>query len=332
MKPLITFFSSKSYDIKFFSESPLAHNFRFQFISSRLDSMSAAGVEKGSAICAFANDELNEKTLLQLKKRDVEFILLRSAGFNHVDIKVANSLGLKVARVPAYSPHSVAEHTVALMLGLNRKIHRAYNRVREGNFALEGLMGFDFYGKTLAIIGTGKIGECLARIALGLGMKVLAYDPKPNKELLSLGVQFEELESLWKQADVISLHCPLTQSTRHLINQDSLSKIKHGVMLINTGRGALVDTSAAIVALKEGKLGSLGLDVYEEEENLFFTDHSGDIIQDDVFSRLMTFPNVLMTGHQAFFTKEAMTNIVQTTLENATNLFSNNECSNLVVV
>jgi D-lactate dehydrogenase len=232
----------------------------------------------------------------------------------------ADRLGMDVVRVPAYSPHAVAEHAVALMLTLNRKIHRAYNRTREGNFSLDGLMGFDLYGLTAGLIGTGKIGICVARILQGFGMEVVAHDPAPGPEGKALGIRFLTMEELLPQADILSLHCPLTPETRHLIDAEAVSLMKPGVMLVNTSRGAVVDTRALIAGLKTGKIGSVGLDVYEEEENLFFRDLSDRVIQDDVFARLQTFPNVVVTGHQAFFTREAMQAIALTTLRNLDSL------------
>lgn len=241
---------------------------------------------------------------------------MRCAGFNHVDLIAARDLRLTVARVPAYSPHAVAEHTVALMLSLNRKIHRAYARVREGNFALEGLLGFDLNGRTVGIIGTGKIGAVVARIMNGFGCRLLAYDPSPDEACRGLGVRYTSLTDLYEQSHIITLHCPLTPETHHLIDATALDRMRSGVMLINTGRGALIDTQAVIAALKSGKIGALGLDVYEEEADLFFEDLSNRVIQDDLFSRLLTFPNVLITGHQGFFTQEAMARIAETTLDN----------------
>ncbi len=267
-------------------------------------------------ICAFANDRLNEETLKILKAEGVQLIALRSAGFNHVDLAAAGALGLKVVRVPAYSPYAVAEHAVALLLALNRKICRANSRVRELNFSLEGLVGFDVHAKTVGIIGTGRIGSAMARIIRGFGSTVLAFDPEPNPELTSIGVKYTSLADLYHDADIISLHVPLTKSTRHMIDEKALEKMKSGVFLINTGRGALIDTKALIASLKSGHIGAAGLDVYEEEENVFFQDLSDQVLQDDILARLMTFPNVLITSHQAFLTQEALANIAETTLQN----------------
>ena len=243
-------------------------------------------------------------------------IALRSAGYNHVDLAAAHALGLAVVRVPAYSPHAVAEHGVGLVLALCRHLHRAYNRTREGDFSLHGLTGFDLHGRTVGVIGSGQIGEVFARIMSGFGCHILAYDPYPNLAIEALGGRFVELDELLAQSDIISLHCPLNEATQHLINARSLARMKRGAMLINTGRGALVDTPALIEALKSGQLGYLGLDVYEEEADIFFADRSDQPLQDDVLARLLTFPNVIITAHQAFLTREALAGIAQTTLSN----------------
>ncbi len=263
-------------------------------------------------------DHLDAPTLELLAQMNVHVIALRSAGFNHVDLRRAGELGLVVARVPAYSPHAVAEHAVALVLALDRKLPRAYARVRDGNFALDGLCGFDVHGRTVGIIGTGKIGAVFARIMSGFGCRILAVDRQQNGDCVALGVEYVELPKLFAEADIISLHAPLTPETRHLIDKNAIHRMKRGVMIINTGRGALVDTQAVIDGLKAGHIGFLGLDVYEEEEELFFEDRSGQIIQDDVFIRLLSFPNVIVTAHQAFFTEEALGNIAVTTLSNLT--------------
>jgi D-lactate dehydrogenase len=246
----------------------------------------------------------------------VRLLALRSAGFNHVDLQAAQRLGLAVGRVPAYSPEAVAEHAVALILTLNRNIHRAYNRVREGNFSLDGLLGFDLHGRSVGIIGTGQIGTAFARIMRGFGCRLLAHDPQENAECVALGVAYRPLDALLADSDIVSLHCPLIPATRHLLDGERLARMKHGAMLINTSRGAILDTAAVIRALKSGQLGHLALDVYEEEEKLFFEDLSGTVIADDVFARLLTFPNVLITGHQGFFTEQAMRAIAETTLAN----------------
>jgi D-lactate dehydrogenase len=281
------------------------------------------------AICVFVNDHLDASVLDHLQACGVRFIALRCAGFNQVDISHADRLGMPVARVPAYSPHAVAEHAFALLLAINRKIHKAYNRVRENNFALEGLLGFDLHGKTLGIVGTGKIGSCVARIAHGFGMNILLHDPFPSKECAALG-RYVPLDTLLSQSRIVSLHCPLNDATRYLIRRESLALMQAKSILINTSRGALIDTQAVIQALKSGHLGALAIDVYEEEADLFFADHSGDVLQDDIFSRLLTFPNVLITGHQAFFTEDALQEIARVTVANLASLLAGRPCENAV--
>jgi D-lactate dehydrogenase len=312
----IAFFSTKPYEKAFFDAANTGGAHVFTYFDAALSEVTAPLAAGHDAICAFVNDKLDAPVLEILKQSGVRFIALRSAGFNHVDLAAAERLGIPVARVPAYSPYAVAEHTVALILDLNRKIHRAHSRVREGNFALDGLMGFDLHGKTAGLVGTGTIGVCTARILAGFGMRLLAYDPVSNPEMEKLGASYVPLETLFAESDVITLHCPLTPETRHLIDAPALAKMKDGVMLINTSRGAVIDTPAVLDGLKSGKIGYLGLDVYEEEGDLFFRDLSGQVLQDDVFARLTTFPNVLITGHQAFFTREAMQGIAATTLGN----------------
>lgn len=314
----IAFFSAHRFDRPFFDEANRAHGHDLRYFESRLTTDTAALASQFPAVCAFVNDHLDAAVLDTLAAGGTRMIALRSAGFNNVDIARARELGLTVARVPAYSPYAVAEHSVALMLSLNRKTHRAYHRVREGNFALDGLLGFDLHGRVAGIIGTGKIGTCVARILHGFGCRLLACDPVPNDECLALGVRYVTLDEMWPQADVITLHSPLTPATRHMIDAAALARMKNGVMIINTGRGALIDTRAAIDGLKSGRIGYLGLDVYEEEEALFFEDRSSDVLQDDVFARLLTFPNVIVTAHQAFFTREALQAIAETTLDNVT--------------
>jgi D-lactate dehydrogenase len=267
---------------------------------------------------------MNAAVIATLESLGVRLIALRCAGYNNVDLSAAKKHGITVVRVPAYSPYAVAEHTIALMLALNRKLHRAYNRVREGNLALDGLVGFDMHGKTVGVIGTGQIGTVVAQILTGFGCPTLAFDPFPNATCGSLGVRYVELNQLFAESDIITVHCPLTPENKHLINGQALEKMKNGVMLINTSRGALLDTVAIIEGLKSGKIGYLGLDVYEEEEEIFFEDRSGSILSDDVFARLLTFPNVIITGHQAFFTREALLNIAATTIDNITK-FENNQ-------
>lgn len=314
----VAVFSEKSYDRTYLTEANANGRHELTFFQPHLDASTIALAAGFPAVCVFVNDSLDAAVLRELAANGTRLIALRCAGFNNVDLDAARKLGLTVARVPAYSPHAVAEHTVGLILSLNRKIHRAFNRVREGNFALEGLLGFDLHGKTAGIVGTGKIGLCVTRILAGFGCRLLVHDPYHDPECERLGAKYVSLDELWEQSDIITLHCPLTPQTHHLINAESLSRMKDGVMLINTSRGGLVDTPAAIDALKSGKLGYLGLDVYEEEGDLFFEDLSHTMIQDDVFSRLLVFPNVLITGHQAFFTHEALRNIAETTIENIT--------------
>lgn len=313
----IAVFSAKSYDRRTLNARNTAGH-RLEFLEPRLSPETARLAEGAEAVCAFVNDDLGAPVVERLADGGVRLVSLRSAGFNHVDVAAAEAMGIAVARVPAYSPHAVAEHTVALMLSLNRKIHRAYNRVREGNFALEGLVGFDLHGKTVGIVGTGLIGTVLARILTGFGCRLVAHDPYPNDECVALGVEYVTMAELLPQSDVVSLQCPLTPQTHHLIDDAAIALLKPGAMLVNTSRGAVIDTPAVIRGLKSGRVGSLGLDVYEEESDLFFEDLSSRIIPDDVFARLLTFPNVLITGHQAFFTEEALTAIADVTLANVT--------------
>jgi D-lactate dehydrogenase len=313
----VAVFSTKAYDQKSLDAANAAHGHTLSYFEARLKPATAPLAAGCGAVCAFVNDVVNAEVLRTLAGGGTRLIALRSAGFNHVDLKEAASLGITVARVPAYSPFAVAEHAAALVLALNRNIHRAFNRVRENNFSLDGLLGFDLHGKTLGVIGTGQIGVVFVRIMSGFGMRILACDPFPNPQLGD-AARYVPLEELLAESDVISLHCPLTRDTHHLIDEAAIGRMKPGVMLINTSRGALVDTRAVINGLKSHKIGHLGLDVYEEEGNLFFEDFSGRVVQDDVFSRLLTFPNVLITGHQAFFTAEALRNIAETTLNNIT--------------
>jgi D-lactate dehydrogenase len=311
------------YSVKAFEEGPLAEanatrGHDLALLVPALTPESARLAERSEAACIFVNDNAGAEALEGLTAAGVRLLALRSAGFNHVDLAVADRLGITVLRVPAYSPHAVAEHTVALMLSLNRKLHRAYARVREQNFALDGLLGFDVHGKTVGVIGTGKVGEVVCRILSGFGCKLLAFDPQPSPECEALGARYVELAELYSASDIITLHCPLNPKTHHLIDGEALRQTKRGVMIINTSRGAVIDTRTAIAGLKSGQIGSLGLDVYEEEGDLFFRNLSDTIISDDVFVRLMTFPNVLITAHQAFFTREALAGIMETTIANIT--------------
>ena len=313
----IAVFSSKPYDERYLREANADHGHELTFLEPRLTAATAALANGHDAVCPFVNDVLDDAAVRSLGDLGVRLIALRSAGFNHVDLAAARAAGITVARVPAYSPHAVAEHALALLLALNRRIHRAHARVREGNFALDGLLGFDLHGKTVGVIGTGQIGAVFARIVHGLGCRVLALDPYPNPELDNIA-EYVGQDRLLTESHVVSLHCPLTPDTYHLIDAAAIARMKPGVTLINTSRGQLVDTRAVIEGLKEGRIGLLGLDVYEEEADLFFEDLSNRVIQDDVFSRLLTFPNVLITGHQGFFTEEALHAIAETTLGNAT--------------
>lgn len=312
----VVFFSSKNYDQQFFSQANTRYNFNLSYLEVPLNKNTAVLASGYDVVCVFVNDIVDQEVLQELANQGVRLVALRSAGYNHVDLKAAQALGIKVVRVPAYSPYSVAEHTLALILTLNRKTHRAFNRVREGNFALHGLMGFDLNGKTVGLIGLGKIGLVTAKILKGFGCTVLGYDVQKTAEMDELGIVFTDLEHLYEASDIISLHCPLTPDTYHLINADTIAKMKKGVMLINTSRGALVDTRAVIEALKQEHIGHLGVDVYEEEADLFFEDLSDRVIQDDVFMRLLSFNNVLITGHQAFFTSNALKSIAEITLQN----------------
>ena len=314
----VAVFSAKPYDVTFLTAANREQGHELQFLEARLLRDTATLADGFPAVCAFVNDHLDAEVLARLFAGGTRLVALRSAGFNNVDLPAAARLGLTVTRVPAYSPHAVAEHTMALILALNRKLHRAWARVREGNFALDGLLGFDLAGRTAGVVGTGKIGANVVRILAGFGCRVLAFDPVPDPGCLALGASYVSLAELLAVSDIVTLHCPLTPETRHVIDAAALAGMKPGAMLINTGRGALVDTPAVIEALKSGRLGHLGLDVYEEEGALFFEDRSWRVLQDDVFARLLTFPNVLVTGHQGFFTAEALTAIAETTLQAVT--------------
>ncbi|HTV24670.1 MAG TPA: 2-hydroxyacid dehydrogenase [Polyangiaceae bacterium] len=311
-------FSTQPYDRDSLSEANRHHGHELVFSEARLDTDTVQFASSFDAVVVFVNDALGRNVLESLRAGSTRLIALRCAGFNNVDVAAARELGLTLARVPAYSPHAVAEHAVGLILCLNRKYHRAYARVREANFSLVGLGGFDLQGRTVGVVGTGAIGLAFARIMLGFECRVLAYDPWPSPKGRELGLSYVSLNDLLRASDIVSLHCPLTPETHHLINASALAKMKRGVMLINTGRGALIDANAAIAALKSGQLGYFGIDVYEQEEKLFFRDMSEQIVQDDVFMRLLTFPNVLVTAHQGFFTREALANIADTTLANLT--------------
>ncbi len=313
----IAVFDTHRYDREALEMANRAYQFTFSFFDVRLREDTVALAQGHEAVCVFVNDQLTRPVLAALKEQGVRLIALRCAGFNNVDLKAAKEFGLPVVRVPEYSPYAVAEHAVALLLTLNRKIHKAHNRVREGNFSLEGLVGFDLKGKTVGIVGTGKIGRVFAGIMKGFGCRLLAFDVRQDEALVAeTGVEYVPMERLFAESDIISLHVPLMPQTYHLVNEAALALMKPGVVLINTSRGALVDASALIQALKQGRIGAAGLDVYEEEAGVFFEDLSGLVLQDDVLARLLTFPNVIITSHQAFLTKEALGNIAETTLGN----------------
>lgn len=325
----VAVFNTKPYDRSFLSQSNQRYSHELHFFAPLLD-LTTVDLAKGfEAVCVFVNDVLNKEVLTVLAQEGTKLIALRCAGYDNVDLEVAAELNLTVVRVPAYSPHAVAEHAVALMLTLNRKIHRAYNRVREGNFALEGLLGFDLHRKTVGIVGTGKIGRITGKILQGFGCNVLAYDPFPNDEFRTIAT-YVSWQELLRKSKIVSLHCPLTKDNYHLINEKAIASMQPGVMLINTSRGGLIDTKAAIKGLKSRQIGSLALDVYEGEKSLFFEDLSEEIIEDDLFERLLTFPNVLITGHQAFFTAEALQNIAETTLNNIQAIEQKQKCSNKI--
>lgn len=310
----IAFFSTKQYDKTYFEKLVTAHE--FVFFEAPLNEQTVNLAAGYQAVCVFVNDQLNKVVIKALHSQGVKLIALRCAGFNNVDIHTAAECGVTIVRVPAYSPHAVAEHAVALILTLNRKTHKAYNRVREGNFSLERLIGFDLFGKTVGVVGTGKIGQIFCGIMQGFGCNVIAFDLIANQPLMKAGVEYLPLIDVLEQADIVSLHCPLSEQTKHLVNRDTISMMKDGVMLINTSRGGLINTGDVLEALKTGKIGYLGLDVYEQEETLFFNDLSENIIQDDVIMRLLSFPNVLITSHQGFLTEEALSEIAKVTLGN----------------
>jgi len=323
----VAVFSCRPYDRRFLEQANHGARHRLDYFDHRLDADTASLAADYDAVCAFVNDQLDGEVLRTLHAQGVRLAVLRCAGFNNVDLDCAQEIGITVARVPAYSPHAVAEHAMALILALNRRITRASARVREGNFALDGLLGFDLHGRIAAVIGTGRIGEVMVRILNGFGCRVIAHDPVRNPECR---VTYMSIEDCLADADIISLHLPLTPRTVHLIDDAAVARMRRGVMLINTSRGALIDTTAVIRGLKSGHIGHLGLDVYEEEEGLFFDDHSDEPLQDDVFSRLLTFPNVLITGHQAFFTADALGNIARTTISNLDDFAANGDCVNAV--
>jgi D-lactate dehydrogenase len=311
----IAIFSTKSYDRQFI-DAAASKQHKLHYVEAQLTADTAVLARGAGAVCVFVNDRVDDAVLQAFRSLGVGLVVLRSAGFNNVDLAAAKRHGIVIARVPAYSPEAVSEHAVALMLSLDRNIHRAYARVREGNFALEGLLGFNLHGRTVGVVGTGRVGTSVARIMTGFGCKLLAFDTRPNAACREIGVEYVPLDRLLEESDIVTLHCPLTPQTRHLIDADAVARLKHGAMLINTSRGAIVDTKAVVDGIKSGAIGHLGLDVYEEEAALFFDDKSDEVIRDDVFERLLTFPNVLVTGHQAFFTADALQAIADTTFAN----------------
>ncbi len=319
----LTLFSAQPYDHIYFTPAAEKAGITIQYQEMPLNETTAALVAETEAVCVFVNDLVNEKVCAQLSAAGVRIIALRCAGFNNVNLEAAKKYQLRVCRVPAYSPESVAEHAVAMILTLNRKTHKAYNRVREQNYSINGLLGFNLFGKTVGVVGTGNIGACFCKIMLGFGCRVIAYDIAKNPSLEKLGVEYVPLEEVLKAA-IVSLHCPLTPQTHHLINEQTLEKMQPGVMLINTSRGGLIDTKAVIQALKKGVIGYLGMDVYEQEENLFFKDLSNRLLEDETLQRLSSFHNVLITAHQAFFTQEALHEIATTTLKNIISLKNDN--------
>jgi D-lactate dehydrogenase len=312
----VAFFDTKPYDREFFEKENSHFNFDIKFFNNHLNSDTAVLTKGFDAVCAFVNDDLSKKVVDSLFTNGVKLIAMRCAGYNNVDLRAVYGK-IHVVRVPTYSPYAVAEHTVALILALNRKTHRAYYRIRDYNFTISGLLGFDMHGKTIGVIGTGQIGKVLVRIMKGFGMQVLAYDLLPDKKFSAeMGLEYVDLNQLYRESDIISLHCPLTPENLHMIDKGAISKMKDGVTIINTGRGKLINTKDLIAGLKSGKISAAGLDVYEEETDYFFEDFSSNVIDDDVLARLLTFPNVLITSHQGFFTKEALQNITKITLTN----------------
>lgn len=324
----IYFFSAQKYDQAFFEQANTPYGFELAFTESPLNADTARLAKGAAVICAFVNDTLDAACLQALAEAGVRTIALRCAGFNHIDLPEAKRQSLAVVSVPAYSPEAVAEHTLALILTLNRNTHRAYTRVREGDFNLKGLLGFNLSGRTVGLIGTGRIGVATAQVLSGLGVSLIGYDVYENPAFKAVGGEYVALDDLYAQADIISLHCPLTEANHYMINTTSIARMKDGVMLVNTSRGGLIDTEAVIDALKSKKVGHLALDVYEQESDVFFRDLSDEILADDTLSRLLTFPNVLITGHQGFFTREAMTQIAEVTLSNVATVGRDEVCEN----
>ncbi|MFC0309005.1 2-hydroxyacid dehydrogenase [Gallibacterium trehalosifermentans] len=326
----IAVYSTKSYDRKYLELVNVKYGFELEFFDFMLSKRTAKMAEGCQAVCIFVNDNADREALTQLAQLGIHTVALRCAGFNNVDLIAAKELGINVVRVPAYSPEAVAEHTVGLILTLNRRIHRAYQRTREANFSLEGLIGFNMHGRTVGVIGTGKIGLAVMRILKGFGMNILCYDPYKNPIAEELGATYVSLAELYAHSHVITLHCPATDENYHLLDMNAFNKMKDGVMIVNTSRGSLIDTQAAIEALKARKIGALGMDVYENERDLFFEDKSNEVILDDVFRRLSSCHNVLLTGHQAFLTEEALTSISEVTLNNIAQLVQHKPCANLL--
>ncbi|MBF2026114.1 MAG: 2-hydroxyacid dehydrogenase [Oscillatoriales cyanobacterium C42_A2020_001] len=328
----VAVFNTKQYDRRFLSAANAEHGHELIFYEAHLEPNTASLASGCPAVCLFVNDHASAKTLETLAAGGTQLIALRCTGYNNVDLEAAASLGMQVVRVTDYSPYSVAEHAVGLVMMLNRRLYKAYNRVRDDNFSLNGLMGFDLHGKTVGVIGTGKIGQCFAQIMKGFGCQLLGYDVQPNPACLELGMRYADLSNVLAIADVVSLHCPLLPSTYHLINATTIQQMKPGVMVINTSRGGLVDTRAVIEGIKSGQIGFLGIDVYEEEAELFFEDLSDTVIQDDVFQLLQSFSNVVITAHQAFFTQEAVGTIAETTLNSITEFEQGRSLTNAIAL
>ena len=326
----VAIFGTQFYEREYFNKYNFGNKHELVFFEESLNEETTNLAKGFTAVCIFVTDTINKICIQKLAKLGIKLIDLRSAGYNNVDIESAKKNNIKVLRVPAYSPQAVAEQTIALILTLNRKTHKAYNQVRENNFSLQNLMGFNLFGKTIGIVGTGKIGRAFCNIMLGFGCKIIAFDVKENEEMKQKGVQYKSFEKLLSESDIISIHCPLTPKTNHLFNKKAFDKIKKGVMIINTSRGTIIHSEDAISALKNEQIGYLGIDVYENEVNLFFKDHSQSIIQDDIFERLLTFHNVLITPHQAFYTQEAVTEITKITLKNFTDFEENKALENEV--
>lgn len=331
-KPIaIAFYDAKSYDKVSFTETNRNFLYNIDFFDFHLNEKTAFSAKGYDAVCAFVNDVLDAKVIAVLKECGVKLIAMRCAGYNNVDLEAAETAGIKIARVPAYSPHAVAEHAVALLLAVTRRLPQAYLRTKTGNFTLDGLTGRDLYGLTAGVLGTGKIGRIMAELLSGFGMHIVLYDPYPAREWAEeRNFRYVPLEEFFRICDVISLHCPLTEDTKHIINRNSLSMMKRDAVIINTGRGALIDTQALVKALKKQEIGGAALDVYEEESRYFFTDWSANVIKDDVLARLLTFPNVFVTGHQAFLTTNALSNIAEVTLSNVRTFFAGEPLENEV--